>query len=115
MGTRYNNRDVDFLRAGLYQDMLEDRGVRQLAHFKTAHMSKVEAQLRSTLRRIDHVWGSGDRYYKLAEKYYGNPKLWWVIAWYNTRPTEAHVKVGDLIKIPMPLEKVMFYFNSPRM
>jgi nucleoid-associated protein YgaU len=114
MGTRYNNRDVDFLRDDLYRDTLDDRDVKQIPYFKTARISSVEARLRSTLRRIDHVWTTGDRYYKLAEKHYGNPKLWWVIAWYNTRPTEAHVKVGDLIKIPLPLERVMFYFNSPR-
>ena len=56
---------------------------------------------------IRHVWGLGDRLYKLAHQYYGDPALWWIIAWYNTRPTEAHFKQGDVIRIPLPLNEVL--------
>jgi nucleoid-associated protein YgaU len=53
----------------------------------------------------------GDRYWKLASRYYGDPKLWWAIAWYNQRPTEAHLKAGTKIFIPQPIDKVLSYFN----
>jgi len=56
---------------------------------------------------IQHVWATGDRYHKLSAIYYKNPKYWWLIAWYNQTPTEAHVKVGELIYIPMPLERAL--------
>ena len=49
----------------------------------------------------------GDRYFKLAYEYYGDSKLWWVIAWYNQKPSEADVKNGDTIFIPLPLDKVL--------
>jgi len=39
----------------------------------------------------------------LASKYYGDPKQWWVIASFNRTPTESHVKIGDLIRIPLSL------------
>ena len=54
-----------------------------------------------------HIWKLGDRFYKLAHKAYGNPELWWVIAWFNKKPTDAHVKHGDAIHVPFPLEMVL--------
>jgi len=54
-----------------------------------------------------HIWGLGDRYYKLAHVYYGDSRYWWVIAWFNKKPTEQHVKLGDIVKVPLPLETVL--------
>ena len=114
MGIRHDNRIKDFLRDDFYKEILKEKGVRKMPYYTTAHMASVDASVRARFKRIDHVWGVGDRFYKLAEQYYGNPKLWWVIAWYNTTPTETHVKVGDVIKIPMPLERILYHFNNPR-
>ena len=60
---------------------------------------------------ITHVWSMGDRYYKLASKYYGSPEYWWVIALYNQRPTEFHIKLGELIRVPSPLTEVLDSFG----
>ena len=51
-----------------------------------------------------HIWKYGDRFYNLAHKFYGKPEFWWVIAWYNGYPTEASIKNGDVIEIPISLE-----------
>ena len=60
---------------------------------------------------VKHIWGTGDRYFKLANQYYSDPEKWWVIAFYNQKPTEFHVKLGDVIYIPTPLETVLFYMG----
>ena len=46
----------------------------------------------------------GDKLYKFAHEYYGDPNLWWVIAWYNNKPTDAHFKLGETVYIPRELE-----------
>jgi len=33
--------------------------------------------------------------------------MWWVIAWFNKLPTESHIKLGDVIYIPMPLNEIL--------
>ena len=48
-----------------------------------------------------------DRYDQLAQEYYGDSKYWWVIAWYNQRPTEASIKTGQILLVPTPLERVL--------
>ncbi len=60
---------------------------------------------------ISHIWGVGDRYFKLANRYYGDPELWWVIAFFNQKPTEFDIKAGDIIFIPTPLETVLFHIG----
>ena len=60
---------------------------------------------------MDHIWKEGDRFFKLAHQYYGDSTMWWVIAWFNRTPTEAHVSLGDTIYIPRPLDLVLDYLN----
>jgi hypothetical protein len=62
---------------------------------------------RSALKTVTHVWKYGDRYYKLADQYYNDVDYWWVIAWWNARPTEADVSPGDAISIPLNLEEAL--------
>ena len=53
------------------------------------------------------VFEIGTKLYKLADKYYGNPDYWWVIAWYNKKPTDLHFKTGDTVYIPFPVDKIL--------
>ena len=52
-----------------------------------------------------------DRLDHLAERFLGNATYWWVIAWYNEAPTESHLQIGDLIYIPLPLERVLKHYG----
>ena len=62
---------------------------------------------RAALQTTTHIWTTADRYYKLANQFYGDPSLWWIIAWYNGRPTEADVFPGDLLTIPLEASAVL--------
>ena len=62
---------------------------------------------RASLRTTAHMWKYGDRFYTLANKYYGDVDYWWVIAWYNGAPTEANVQTGDVIFIPLDIEAAL--------
>ena len=57
------------------------------------------------------MWKIGDRYWKYAAKYYDNPQMWWVIGWFNKKPAESDLKIGDKVLIPMPLEKILEYYG----
>lgn len=45
------------------------------------------------------------RFDLLATRYYGNPSLWWVIAFVNNLPDTFNVAVGTVIRVP-PKESV---------
>jgi len=70
-------------------------------------MANPSVRARAAIRSTTHVWTYGDRFYKLANQYYNDVTFWWVIAWYNSVPTEANLKTGDLIQIPLNLESAL--------
>jgi hypothetical protein len=109
MGTRYDNRLVLTNDTEEYQKVLEQRGVKRIRQYSTPKLRNPTPQEITKLQRVQHIWSTGDRYYKLAAQYYGIPTYWWVIAQYNRRPTEADVKIGDVIYIPLPLHKILSY------
>ena len=90
-----------------HKELFENRKINKIFQYDTPILTKITPRQRASLTRLRHIWKTGDRFYKLASKHYGDPKLWWIIAWYNTAPTEAHLKIGDTIRIPFPLERVM--------
>ena len=110
--SRFSNRRLLKNDLEEYEEFFEDRNVTQITHFGTGVLKYPSAAQVRRLQSVQKVWPTGDRYYKLAAQYYGNPRLWWVIAHYNKKPTEADVRVGDLIYIPLPLERVMAYITG---
>jgi nucleoid-associated protein YgaU len=80
-----------------------------IEQYSTPVNVRLTAAQRNTITEISHIWKTGDRYYKLAERYYGRPRYWWAIALYNNKPTEGHIKLGDAIRVPLPLEKYLRY------
>lgn len=48
----------------------------------------------------EYQWQYGDKLYKLAQRFYGDAKLWWIIAHVNLRPTDSHYEPGDTVIIP---------------
>jgi len=106
---RYRNRLLFSNDNELYSDLLEERGVERIQQYITAET--IDLRKVDNITTISHVWKTGDRYFKLANQYYGRPELWWIIALYNQRPTEFHVKLGDIIYIPVPLDAVLYYLG----
>lgn len=110
MASRYTNRGTVTNDNEMYKEVLEDRGVVKIKQYKTPKVKRLTPAQRRKIITVDHIWKSGDKYYKLAHKHYGNPSLWWVIAQFNFAPTEAHLFEGRLLKIPVSVEQIMRYY-----
>jgi hypothetical protein len=108
---RYSNRRTKRNRNPIYREQFINRGVRFIDQFGTATINWPTSEESAGLDSEGYIWGLGDRYYKLAQKYYDDPKLWWVIAWFNQAPTEHHVEVGDIVLVPTNLNKVLDIFG----
>lgn len=107
---RYTDDDLVLNNNKIYKKYLSDtRGVNSIVQYRTRPLRYPTAEEISTLDYEKHVWKVGDRFSKLAYKYYGDVEMWWIIAMFNKAPTEAHVKAGNLIYIPLPLNAVKDY------
>ena len=92
---------------------MEQRGVKKIVQYNSPKMTyPTPEQISAGIERVGYLWKSGDMYWKLAASFYGDAELWWVIAWYNKKPTESHIEIGDTIQVPMPLNTVLKYLRG---
>jgi hypothetical protein len=105
--SRYKNTTVKVNKLELYKKLRKERGIPGgLTQYNLTHLPNPTVEEIASIESVGHVWKTGDRLYKLAAMYYNDPTLWWVIAWYNSKPTEGHLSLGDVIQIPVPIERV---------
>ena len=98
--TVFNDTDEHF-------DLSSRRGRNFIRHHRSVRTKEVSEASASQIVHKFHIWQQSDRYWKLSNKYYGDPEYWWVIARYNQSPTESHLQNGDTIMIPFPLQSVL--------
>ena len=87
--------------------LCEKRGVKNIRQYETPYIYNPTVADRASLRTTNYLWKYGDRFYQLAEQYYHSPTFWWVIALYNGYMTEADIRPGDVIAIPLNLEDAL--------
>ena len=113
MYSRYAERKIFINDSRDYRDkFFTNRDVEQLMQYTTARFRYPTVEEMQTFRSSPLIWQSDSRLYKIANDYYGYPNLWWVIAWYNKKPTEAHFNIGDTFYVPAPLELVLDFFKN---
>lgn len=95
-----------------YNSYLLDRGVPKIDFLATTKLVNITPEQKRLLTEIEHVWESTDSYYKLSSKYYGNPNFWWIIAYYNRKPTESSIKLGTVLYIPQPISLLISFLSG---
>ena len=109
--SRYSNRK----RAlnDVYQDdeLFENRGVKSIEQHVTPRFSDPTQEQLDDIPYEIHYWVPGQRFFKLAQKYYGDHRYWYIIARFNNKPTEAQIEEGEKIKIPTNLQVAVEVFG----
>lgn len=92
------------LREKIYSRM----NVEEVIQTETLRLNDLsEEDLRLNFTYVERIIGQGDKMYKYAHDIYGNADYWWIIAWFNSKPTDAHCKIGDVLYIPLPLDRAL--------
>ena len=109
--SRYFGRDVFTNSDPKYREaFFNEKGIKQIEQYETPIMGYPTMDQMETLTNLAITWAASSRLYNLAEEFYGDPQYWWVIAWYNQKPTEAHFNIGDIVYIPTPVDRVLELF-----
>lgn len=95
----------------LYDKILEERNIPFLTQYGTKRLFYPTTEEMSDFDVVNHIWTVGDKYWKLASIHYDDPAAWWVIGWFNHKPTEAHLNTGDNIMIPTVVEDVYSFLG----
>ena len=110
--SRYLGRKTFFNNEDMYESTFREREVNGVRQYATPVLEHPTNQQIKSLNTIPHVWKTGDKLFKLAHDHYGDSTKWWVIAWFNQKPTESHFSLGDVVHIPHPLNRVLTYLES---
>ena len=102
--SRYNRRIIAINDLDQYRKTLDSRGVNRIEQYKTQTFKKFDIE---DVEYVERIWLDGDSFWKISDGFYGDPAHWYVIARFNNTPTEAHVKIGDIIKIPIDLSQAL--------
>jgi len=105
--SRYNRYSPITNDSDFYEFLKKKRGLKKVQQFETPTMFHPDAWMRAAIVTDPLIWQYGDHFYKIAHQYYGDASFWWVIAWYNGYPTEAHIPFGALIDIPVNLDEAL--------
>lgn len=105
--SRYDNSRIAVNKNEMYFDLFEERGLKKISQYRTFTFKIVPQEILDSIQTENYIWKYGDTFSSLASKYYADPKMWWIIAGYNRKPTEASLKIGDMIKIPLNISEVM--------
>ena len=110
--TRYNTRGLMVNdNDGYKETFFEKRDIQRLTQYETARFYYPTYEERTGMALATLVWSSTSKLYNLADQYYGQVKLWWIIAWFNQKPTEAHFKTGDIFYVPTDITQVWEFFE----
>ena len=109
--SRYNSRDTALNTSEKYEKLFDRRDIKRVIQYRTPILNFPDLEQQQTINVLSHYWLSTDKFYKLANQYYGDHTLWWVIAQYNQKPTEQHISPGEAILIPSPISIVLQYVS----
>lgn len=94
------------------KSLLEKRGLSEIDFYNFLKLRSPDpegdqefADLHKTVET--RIFSMGSSMYKYSYEYYGTIDFWWVIAWYNNRPTDSHFKIGETVEIPTDLDRAV--------
>jgi hypothetical protein len=94
--------DLDF-----YSKQIKARGKKRIEQYRPRPFGTLPEDVDRQLVKNKRVWTVSTKLYKLADEFYGDMDLWWVIGYYNNKPIDLSWNVGDEIIIPTPVRIIL--------
>ncbi len=98
--SRYKRRKIAFNDVYKEQEIFDKRGVEKIDQYTTPRLKNPSEEQIDQIDYFLYDFKQGDRFFKLARRFFNDHNLWYLIAIFNRKPTEAHVKPGEKLKIP---------------
>ena len=112
--SRYDNRSIITLTSDneIYRRKILARNAKRVYVHSTAvyNFDDTDKDINFSFEEI--YWSNGDKLHKLSYKYYNSIEYWWVIAFFNQKPTDSDYQIGDLVVVPTPLEEAMEFMGA---
>lgn len=92
----------------VYKDFLDKTGAANIDHYGLIMFGDPRNEdFLEGISVSEHVYSLGDTLAKIAYKQYGDARFWWLLAWFNTKPTDLHCELGEIIYAPHPVQEAV--------
>jgi hypothetical protein len=111
MSDRYNNYTNPIMVPNkLRPEIFHRRDLTEVRQYARLEFNSPDAEDQETMAIETHerIMAVGERMSKWAYEFYGSVEYWWVIAWYNKKPTDSHIQLGEVVSIPKDLEYAIY-------
>ena len=109
--SRLSNRELILNAGAPYREQLKKKNLIYFEQYATKSLPAITNELVRNVPTNSHTWEFADTYQKIASRFYGDPEMWWVIAWFNQKPAEFMLNVGDTILIPTELVDILSFYG----
>ena len=100
----YNRENLKLNDTLEYEYFFDKRGLEFISHYGTKLLTPSGSL---TISVYEHTWRQGDKLYKLASENYNDFRFWWIIAMVNNIASEADLKYGQKILIPLDITQFL--------
>jgi len=90
-----------------YDYLFEGRDTKIIYVLAMDQMNALSGADRRAISTRRYTWRPYDQYWKVAQRFYGDTRLWFIIAYYNKAPTEFHLKPGQDIFVPTSAQAIL--------
>lgn len=105
--SRYNKEKVFQNSSEAYSEMLNKKKLGTINTVFQKKMNNFSSDIASKLTLEPHIWAVTDKIYNVSNKFYGSPDFWWLILWANNKMSVFEIEIGEIIYIPLSLEKTI--------
>ncbi len=95
----YKNFDKRTLNKSQQENISQIRDIENIEYYKNFIFERDFQNQQYQV--IEHVWSHGDKLYKLANLYFQDRNLFWLIGLFNNKPTDSHYSYGEIVYIPV--------------
>jgi nucleoid-associated protein YgaU len=104
--SRYNNKSVD-TRKFLFKLDKKTKRKKNITFYNTINFEALTDEGLDELEIEEINFAATDTLMGLAQKFYGDPSYWWVIALINNVGSEADITLGQQLVVFSPLSALL--------
>lgn len=93
----------------IYREYLHDRDLKKIKFYVDTYRPAININFFGYYK---YTWRQNDNLIRLANRFYNNKDLWWLIGAFNQKPIDSLYVIGEEYYIPADPDAVLRYLNG---
>lgn len=105
--SRYDKIEIIDNNFEEYNDLLRKKNLKKITQYSTFNFNELQNINDYNLTIAYHRVEPFEKIFMISQKYYGSPEYGWLICYTNKLPNETRIKTGDVLRIYLPLPRLL--------